>query len=83
MLAGELDPQRYTFTLTGTATPDELTNLRTMVPPLAEGLDSALPTPDPAKPLKLAIRCTRPWQSAQTCTTATPEPPQHPTRHHR
>jgi AsmA protein len=89
ILAGDLNPQRYTFTLTGTATPDELTNLRTMVPPLAEGLDSALPaaalsSPDAApKPLKLAIRCTRPWQSSQTCTLATPEPPQHPTRHHR
>jgi AsmA protein len=80
MLVGELNPQRYTFTLTGTATPDELTNLRTMVPPLAEGLDSALPVPEATKPIKLSIRCTRPWSSPQTCTQATPEPPQH--HHH-
>jgi AsmA protein len=76
LLSGLASHAGYTLRLAGTATPDELSGLLRAMPPLADGVDAALPELAGAytKPLRVDLTCTRPWRGAQTCTQAAPEP---------
>jgi hypothetical protein len=84
-LSGTATTSDYTLHLDGTATPQQLTSLRALAPPLADNLDQAIPAPatDLTKSLKIDVTCTRLWTTGQTCTTNTPTPPSKHHLHHK
>jgi len=71
-LSGEATPAGYSLHLAGTATAAQLNTLRGLLPPLGDGMDTALPelTDGGSKPLKVNLTCTRAWGAEQTCTAA-------------
>ncbi|MGA7158768.1 MAG: AsmA family protein [Acidobacteriaceae bacterium] len=95
-LSGTATRLGYTLTLTGDSTPAQLSELRTVAPPLGDDLDNAVKMDGPAKSVQgdavpsaaakttaVNITCSRPWGGSQTCTEAAPAAPKRRHRHLR
>ncbi|QMV19083.1 AsmA family protein [Granulicella sp. 5B5] len=68
-LAGHATLRGYTLRLAGSATVQELQSMRGTLPPLADGLEAALPGLKTAgdRPLKVDVTCSRVWGGVQSC----------------
>jgi hypothetical protein len=85
-LSGTLTQTGYTERLEGTATAEEIEKLRSLLPPLGDALDEALPglgavPTTEAKAMKVDVTCQRTWKESQTCAAAKIAEPK--TRHRR
>jgi hypothetical protein len=83
-LTATVDPHGYAFQLSGSAKPSQITALAAdTLPPLGNQLLSLLKFTTEEEQLNIALKCSRPFDTQQTCTTLHPEPPTKPKHHHR
>jgi len=74
MLSGTAGRQGYAVQLVGTATPQEVGVLVSVLPPLGDGLDHVLPGSGSAA-VKVDVVCTRAWGGVQSCSAVKAQEP--------
>jgi hypothetical protein len=76
-VSGTASRDAYTLRVAGTPTMEQLETLRSVLPPLGDGLTEALPASagaSAAKAVTFDITCTRRWGAGQTCASTAPVP---------
>jgi AsmA protein len=72
-LTGSATRNGYTLHLLGLATAAEVKQLDSLMPPLSEGLETAVMAPSTGEgtvPQRIDVTCSRVWSAAQTCVAA-------------
>jgi AsmA protein len=82
VLSGEATLAAYSLRLTGTATEEQVLALRSMAPPLGDGVEKALGDGGSGKAMKIDVTCSRAWGAGQTCVAGT-ESAKKPSRRRR